>query len=322
MVPEPALVDRFAKDLDALIARSIRFGVAVSGGPDSLALLLLAAAARPDDLECATVDHGLRPESRQEAEVVGNVCERLGIPHQILTVEWPKKPETAIQEQARTARYRLLADWAKQRGLGAVATAHHLDDQAETFIMRLARGSGVRGLAGMRPVSKVPGSEVPLIRPLLGWRGSELAAICAPAGIESAADPSNQDEQFERVRVRHALGHVEWLDPTALASSAASLRDADAALDWATGLEWTGAVTNGGAEIVYRPSDAPQEIRRRVVSQAIARLATEGLGSPLRGRELDNLLAALSRGDTATLRGVRCSGGDAWRFTKAPPRRT
>jgi len=322
MVPEPALVDRFAKNLDALIAAGVRFGVAVSGGPDSLALLLLAAAARPDDLECATVDHGLRPESRQEAEAVGKVCEGLGLPHQILAVEWPKKPETAIQEQARSARYRLLSNWAKERGLGAVATAHHLDDQAETFIMRLARGSGVRGLAGMRPISKVPGSDVPLIRPLLGWRRSELVAICAAAGTEPAADPSNEDEQFERVRVRHALGHVEWLDPAALASSAANLRDADAALDWEAGLEWTRAVTNGGVEIVYCPSNAPPEIRRRIVSQAVTRLATEGQSSSLKGRELDNLLAALCSGGTATLRGVWCSGGDAWRFTKAPPRRS
>jgi tRNA(Ile)-lysidine synthase len=321
MVPEPALVERFSRDLDALIAPGVRFGVAVSGGPDSLALLLLAAVARPSEVECATVDHGLRSGSREEADAVGKVCERLGLRHQVLTVEWPKKPETAVQEQARTARYRLLADWAKERGLSAVATAHHLDDQVETFIMRLARGSGVRGLAGMRPTSKVPGSDIPLIRPLLGWRRSELVAICAAAGTQPAADPSNEDEQFERIRVRHALSLVDWLDPAALASSAANLREADSALDWAAGLEWSRAVTNGGAEIVYRPSDAPPEIRRRIVSQVVARLATEGKGSPLKGREVDNLLAALGSGGTATLRGVRCSGGQAWRFTKAPPRR-
>jgi tRNA(Ile)-lysidine synthase len=283
--------------------------------------LLLAAVARPSEVECATVDHGLRSGSREEADAVGKVCERLGLRHQVLTVEWPKKPETAVQEQARTARYRLLADWAKERGLSAVATAHHLDDQVETFIMRLARGSGVRGLAGMRPTSKVPGSDIPLIRPLLGWRRSELVAICAAAGTQPAADPSNEDEQFERIRVRHALSLVDWLDPAALASSAANLREADSALDWAAGLEWSRAVTNGGAEIVYRPSDAPPEIRRRIVSQVVARLATEGKGSPLKGREVDNLLAALGSGGTATLRGVRCSGGQAWRFTKAPPRR-
>src|SRR5437868_14333183 len=109
MIPEPALVDRFRGDLDALVAPDSRVGVAVSGGPDSLALLLLAAAARPGEVEAATVDHALRPESTKEAETVAGICEQLGVPHVICTVEWEEKPKTAIQERARAARYRLLA---------------------------------------------------------------------------------------------------------------------------------------------------------------------------------------------------------------------
>lgn len=322
MVPEPALVERFARNLDALVAPGVRFGVAVSGGPDSLALLLLSAAARPGDVECATVDHQLRTGSRDEAQMVGELCKGLGVPHRVLAVDWPKKPETAIQEQARSVRYRLLASWAEERGLGAIATAHQLDDQAETLVMRLVRGSGVRGLAGIRSASLVPDSDLPLIRPLLRWRRSELVALCSAAGLEPAADPSNEDEQFERIRIRRALGDSDWLDPEALAQSAANLGEANSALDWATRLEWSRAVTNGGSEIVYHPTDAPPEIRRRIVSQAVARLGTEGRDSPLKGRELDNLLAALGSGDTSTLRGVRCSGGDEWRFAKAPPRRS
>jgi tRNA(Ile)-lysidine synthase len=321
MVPEPALVERFARDLDALIAPGLRFGVAVSGGPDSLAMLLLAVAARPGEVECATVDHALRPGSRREAEMVAQLCELLGTRHQILTVEWPQEPKTAIQEHARAARYALLADWAGQRRLGAVATAHQIEDQAETLVMRLARGSGVRGLAAIRPYSVVPGSRIPLIRPLLGWRRSELKAICEAAGLEPALDPSNEDEQFERIRVRRALGQAEWLDPTALAASARNLADADAALDWSMRQEWDRAVTNAGAEIVYRPTDAPTEIRRRIVAEAVSRLATEGQASPLRGGELDRLLSALAGGGSATIRGVRCSGGDLWRFSRAPARR-
>ena len=173
MVPAPHLVERFARDLDALIAPGKRVGIAVSGGPDSLALLLLAAAARPGKIEAATVDHGLRPESRAEAKMVQGVCDSLRVPHLTLAAEWQEKPTTAIQERARTERYRLLSGWVQGRELDGLATAHHADDQAETFLMRLSRGAGVRGLAGMRSASNVPGREVMLLRPVLGWRRDE-----------------------------------------------------------------------------------------------------------------------------------------------------
>lgn len=321
MAPDPELAKRFSRDFDPLIPPGVRAGIAVSGGPDSLALLLLAAAARPGAIEAATVDHALRPSSGDEAETVGRLCERIRIPHRILRLEWQRKPETAIQERARAARYHHLAEWANERSLAAIVTAHHLDDQAETLIMRLARGSGVRGLAGMRPVALVPGSDVALVRPLLGWRRSELVAICERAGVEPAADPSNDDEQFERVRLRRSLNQSEWLDPRSLASSAAYLQEADFALEWATRQEWARAVTNGAGEIVYRPGDAPGEIRRRIVSKAVARFAGEGQGTPLKGRELDRLLLALSGARTVTIRGVWCRGGDEWRFARAPARR-
>jgi tRNA(Ile)-lysidine synthase len=317
---EADLRDRFSRDLDALIAFGARVGIAVSGGPDSLALLLLAAAARPGKIEAATVDHALRPGSRDEAEMVADVCARLGVPHAILTAVWEEKPATAIQERAREERYRLLAQWATERELGAIATAHHLDDQAETLLMRLARGSGARGLAGMRALAVVPGSDVLLLRPLLGWRRSELEQICAAARLEPARDPSNDDEQFERIRIRRALAEADWLDPQALASSAANLGEADAALEWATEQEWARAVTSGEAEILYRAGDAPSEIRRRIVSRAVSHLATEGEGADLRGRELDRLLCVLATGDKSTLRGVLCSGGETWRFVPAPNR--
>ena len=318
---DPALIDRFARDLDALVAPGIPIGIAVSGGPDSLALLLLAAAARPGRIEAATVDHALRPGSRNEAEMVAGLCERLGVPHAILTAQWAAKPETAIQERAREERYRLLSGWAQDRQLGAIATAHHVDDQAETLAMRLVRGAGVRGLAGMRAASTVPGSALPLLRPLLGWRRSELGELCASAGVEPAIDPSNADGQFERVRIRRALAESQWLDPQSLAASAAHLGDAEAALAWAARVEWDRAVADAGPEIVYRRADAPVEIGRRIVSRAVARLASEGDGADLRGRELDRLLGVLGRGEIATVRGVRCAGGAEWRFTKAAPRR-
>lgn len=325
MTPEPALVDRFRADLDALApvgARlGARLGIAVSGGPDSLALLLLAAAARPGTVEAATVDHALRSGSRDEAEAVAGLCGKLGIPHAILTIDWRTKPETAIQERARAERYRLLAGWARDRGLDAILTGHHADDQAETLLMRLSRGAGVRGLAGMRPRSTVPGTGLPLLRPLLGWRRSDLEATCADASLDALADPSNSDPRFERVRIRRALAQADWLDPANLAASARHLADADQALDWAADREWRANATEQDGAIVYRPSEAPPEIVRRLVARAVAALAHEAAADPLRARELDPLLAALRAGKQATLRGVHCAAGPHWRFSQAPERR-
>jgi tRNA(Ile)-lysidine synthase len=322
MVSDPGQVERFQRDLDALIGRGERIGIAVSGGPDSLALLILASAARPGEVEAATVDHGLRDGGRTEAEMVGETCHELDVPHAILTVDWAKKPETAIQEQARAARYRLLGEWLSDRKLTALATAHHADDQAETLVMRLNRGSGVRGLAGMRPIARVPGTAIPLLRPLLGWRRVELEAICASAGLTPANDPSNADERFERVRVRQALSENGSIDVIAAGRSAANLASADEALQWAAAREWDRSVRQDEGQIFYSPpANAPPEILRRVAERALAALATEGLEEPLRGRELDGLIEQLNADGTATMRGVLCSGGREWRFDKAPARR-
>jgi len=320
-VDKSEFLERFRRDLAPLVAPDRTIGLAVSGGPDSLALLLLAAAARPLRVEAATVDHALRSESRAEAEMVAKVCDRLGVPHRILTASWDEKPETAIQERARAMRYRLLGEWARERGIDALLTAHHLDDQAETFLMRLARGAGVKGLAGMRRVSWAPAGAISIVRPLLGWRHAELEAVCAAAGVEAIEDPSNEDQKFERVRMRKALGEADWLDSAAVAESAGYLAEADGALHWAADLEWERAVTRTGGQIVYKPSDAPREIRRRIIMRAILALATEGRRVGLRGRELDQVLVALRSGRRATLRGVLCIGGPEWRFTRAPARR-
>ena len=173
----------------------------------------------------------------------------------------------------------------------------------------------------MRRVSTVPGSDIALGRPLLGWRRKELQRVCAEAGIRPAEDPSNEDHRFERVRIRQALADADWLDPEALARSASHLGDAEAALDWAAREEWARGVEIDGAEIVYRPADAPAEIRRRLIAIAVTRLATEGASNVLRGGELDRLTAALESGGTATIRGVLCRAVDnTWRFTVAPRR--
>jgi tRNA(Ile)-lysidine synthase len=318
MVPEASLVDRFRAELDALIAPGARIGIAVSGGPDSLALLLLAAAARPSLIEAATVDHALREGSRDEAEMAAGVCVSLGVTHAILTAEWPEKPTTAIQERARDERYRLLGEWAKDRRLDAIATAHHLDDQAETLVMRLARGSGVRGLAGMRATSLVQGSDLPLIRPLLAWRRAELEDICRAAGLRPAADPSNDDEKFERVRVRRALAESEWLDPQALARSATNVSQADEALDWVAQSLALARVTDDADALRIDPRGLPSELQRRLLRIAFARFEA----AEPRGADLSRALGALAEGRTVTLGGLKLEGGAEWRVAKAPPRKS
>jgi tRNA(Ile)-lysidine synthase len=321
MVPAEQL-ERFRTDLDSLIEPGTPFGVAVSGGPDSLALLLLAAEARPGEIAAATVDHGLREASREEAEAVADICESLDVPHAVLAVEWDLPPGSAIQEKAREVRYGALAAWMQECGLSTLVAAHHLDDQAETLVMRLNRGAGVRGLSGMRPLASVPGHpDLRLARPLLGWRQADLSAICAAAGVRPLADPSNADERHERVRIRQALSQADWLDPQAVARSAFNLADADDAVEWAAAMEWTRFASFNDEEIRYRASSAPAEIVRRIVARAIEELGTEGEPGDLRGRELDRLIAELEAGRSATLRGVRCQGGSDWRFATARPRR-
>ncbi len=320
--PAPEPLDRFKSALRLMAKDDQVIGVAVSGGPDSIALLLLAAAARPGMVEAATVDHRLREESGAEAEMVAALCKTLGVPHETLAIEWAEKPTSALQEQARIRRYQELAGWAKRRNITFLATGHHADDQAETLLMRLVRGSGVRGLGAIRVFRKLPGTDVMLGRPLLNWTKKELEAICADAAIEPALDPGNTDPAFERVRMRQMLEASDWLDPLGLAKSAALLSQADQALNWAARQEWEKRVKEDSEVFTLDQSGLPNEITRRLVSGIVARLGTEGRKAELRGRELDRLMAALLKGGKITLRGVLCRGGERWQFARAPQRKS
>ena len=310
-------IARFAADLDALAPPDGRIGIAVSGGPDSLALLLLAAAARPGQVEAATVDHGLRPESAAEAAMVADLSARLGVPHRTLQADWAEPPASNIQAAARAMRYRLLAEWAADRGLAAVATGHHSDDQAETLLMRLLRGAGVSGLGGTR--AKRPLSEaVLLVRPLLGWRKAELLQLVASAGIEAVDDPSNRDPRHDRSRVRQWLAQSDWVDPARLAVSASALRDADEALDWALAPLIACRIKQDSGVLVIDPSELPRELKRRLLLAAFAEFGV----APPRGPELIHAMDSLERGETVTLAGLKLEGGDAWLLSLAPPRRS
>ncbi|WP_067734091.1 tRNA lysidine(34) synthetase TilS [Novosphingobium naphthalenivorans] len=290
-----------------------RLGLAVSGGPDSLALLLLAHAALPGRVEAATVDHGLRPESAAEAVEVARVCAGLGVPHAALSVE---VAVGNIQAEARLARYTALADWVEERGLAALATAHHADDQAETLLMRLNRASGVAGLAGARARGRVPDTPIPLLRPVLDWRRGELGEVVRAAGLVAADDPSNANDRFDRVRIRKALADADWLDVAAMARSAAHIAEADAALDWMASLEWRSCVKKEPMGLKYKPQ-APRAVALRVVARIVHELG----GEEPRGSAVARLVDTLVAGRPASIGElvVRPNAG-GWSFAKAPVR--
>lgn len=308
---------RFRADLAALSAEDTPLGIAVSGGPDSLALLLLAAAARAGNVEAASVDHGLREGSRAECEMVAALCARLHVPHSTLTVEWDETPSSNLQARARTERYARLAHWAAERGIAAIATAHHVDDQSETLLMRLARGAGLSGLRGARSSRRLTG-EVMLIRPLLNWRREELGAIVADAGIEAASDPANDDLRHDRTRARRLLRDSDWLDPARLAATAHHLAEADDALDWALEALAVSRIAPDGEALTVDPSGIPRELQRRLLLLALARMDVP----PPRGPDLARVLDSLEQGRSATLAGLKLDGGNIWRIAPAPPRRT
>ena len=309
-------VSRFAANLDALISAGARIGIAVSGGPDSIALLLLANAARPSGIEAATVDHGMRPESAGEAGMVAELCSRLNVPHRTLLADWPKPPEANVQAAARAMRYRLINEWAIERGLAAVATGHHADDQAETLLMRLLRGAGVGGMGGTR-ARRALSEDVQLVRPLLGWRKSELEALVRKAGVTPADDPSNRDPRHDRSRIRQLLGAADWLDPVRLAASAAALQDADEALDWALAPLIAARIHREGEVLTVDPAELPRELKRRLLLAGFAEL---GASVP-RGAELMRAVDLLEAGQSASLSGLTLRGGATWRLSVAPPRR-
>lgn len=207
-----------------------RIAVAVSGGGDSMALALLAGAwARKlgGAAVALTVDHGLRPESGAEARQVGRWLRAHGLVHRTLCWRGPK-PDANLAAAARAARYALLAGWCRRNGVLHLLLAHQLEDQAETVLIRLGRGSGLDGLAGMAAIAELP--DVRLLRPLLDVPRERLRATLENASQRWIDDPTNEDLAYTRVRVRKALAGSE-LSPRALAETAVRLGRARAALE-------------------------------------------------------------------------------------------
>jgi tRNA(Ile)-lysidine synthase len=313
----PGQLNRFRAELDAL-APGGRVALAISGGPDSLGLLLLARAARPGRVVAATVDHRLRIESRDEAKMVARVCEKLDVPHAVLDVDVQDDP-AGLQAAARAARYAALGAFAAREGANWLATAHHLDDQAETLLMRLARGSGIAGLSGVRRARPLEGATgITLIRPLLDWRKTELEEIVRGAHLRPARDPSNHDPRFDRTRARELLS-AGWPKPERLAAVAARLADAEEALGWSARAFAADRLQVEADSATLDASGLPHEYRRRLALAVFAALVP---GVVPRGESLDHLIAALDAREIVTLGGLRAHPGPPWRFTREGPRRS
>jgi tRNA(Ile)-lysidine synthase len=265
--------------------------LAVSGGPDSTALMWLAARWRdrlekPPKLVAVTVDHGLRKESAREARAVNQLAKTLNVEH--VTLRWTgRKPKTAIQEAARNARYRLLSEEAHRQNATHVLTAHTLDDQAETVLFRMARGSGVGGLAGMRWFDGMPVADARpthLVRPLLDMPKARLIATLKAAKVPFAVDPSNADPRFARPRFRalmpslaregltaQRLGRLARRVDRAEEALFAALNDAQMAL--CPGLWTPGSPLSANVEAFLQ---LPHEIGLRLLGRMIAFVGQQG----------------------------------------------
>lgn len=288
--------------------------VALSGGADSTALLLLMAATGSPS--SATVDHQLRPESAAEAAHCAALCAKLGVPHATLTAPLPDRVDNTanISARARRLRYDLLTAHADAIGARWIVTAHHAHDQLETLVMRLNRGSGLRGLAGVRARTGR------VVRPLLGWRRAELARIVADAGIAPVLDPSNTDARYDRARLRKALAGANWLDPAAAARSATALADAETAIGWTVEHLLAERCRLDPAQATLDPTSLPAELARRLVERCIAHIDPDA--AP-RGRDIGHVVARLEAGGGGTIARVRYAAkGGRWTFAPAPPHRS
>ena len=310
--------------------------LAVSGGPDSIALMWLAARwrrvlARGPRLIAVTVDHGLRPEAAREAREVKRLAKEFDLPHR--TLRWTgAKPKTGLPAAARAARYRLLARAAQASGATHILTAHTRDDQAETLLMRMLRGSGIAGLAAM--AREIEREGVWLARPLLDIPKSQLIATLKRAKIAFADDPTNRDTAFTRPRLRAIMPVLaeEGGDSRNLARLASRLARANAALEvlvdgaerYLALRDRTDAARFGFDAAAF--AGLPEEIRLRLLKRAIDHAGHEG---PAELGKLETLLGALDRGIAEgrpklkqTLAGAAISLiGGRIHVDPAPPRR-
>ncbi|WP_258533763.1 tRNA lysidine(34) synthetase TilS [Rhodobacter capsulatus] len=293
-----------------------RLAVAVSGGSDSLATLVLLSALHP--VAAVTVDHGLRPEAAAEAEVVGQFCAERGIDHSIL--RWDGRGARGnLMDAARRARLRLIGAWAQDRGIGAVALGHTGDDQAETFLMRLAREAGLEGLSGMRESFESEG--VLWFRPFLSQTRAELRGHLQRQGIGWIEDPSNENDRFDRVRARRALAALAPLGITAgkLSTVVGHLAMAEQSVLWSLDHLIAAHVRFDAGDVVidaqgFRDAFDP-ETGRRLLNAALVWVS--GSYYPPRAVQVIDVLTTWRTRRDRTLHGCRILVGDeAIRITR------
>jgi tRNA(Ile)-lysidine synthase len=344
---EQAVSDREASGLFRGLEDLPGLLLAISGGPDSTALLVLAARwakqlKRAPKLLAVTVDHGLRPEAAREAAAVRKLAGRLGVPHR--TLRWRgKKPRSGLQEAARNARYELLAQAARREGIAHIATAHTLDDQAETVLFRMARGSGLLGLTGMAHIAPLPVAPLPvvplpvriekeifLVRPLLHVSKARLIATLKAAKIDYSEDPSNQDPRFTRARLRTLMPVLarEGLDARGLARLALRLRRAEATVAIAVDAARAALAPPPWRQhepIVFETSRfarLPAEVGLRLLGEAVTHTGNEG---PVELAKLEELYEGLRQAPSRlrrTLAGALITlSGDHLTVERAPLRR-
>ncbi len=308
------ILDHFQEALGKLIpdfgSSDDILGLAISGGPDSLALLLLAHESFPNQIAAATVDHGLRPEAREESELVAQICSERDIPHRTLNSSIPIRGN--IQSEARKVRYNLLRGWMESENINWLATAHHADDQLETLVMRILRGSGIDGMSAIRAKRGY------IIRPLLRLSKVNLVEYLQSRGVPAVDDPSNHDQRFDRVRVRKALAQLEGFDVGLASQSAAALDDAREAIGWMTDQLAVEHINSKQGSCMLDQFDFPHEILRRLILKCL-HICDPAL-SP-RGEQLERTISALQNGETVTLGDTLCKGGEIWTFEPAPKRR-
>lgn len=258
--------------------------VAVSGGPDSMALCgLLSDWARQHDItvHALTVDHGLRAEAAAEAAQVGQWLSRYNnVQHKVLTRDSSAIHTARIQEDARKDRYDLMARYCAEHNLAHLFLAHHAGDQVETILFRMAKGSGLDGLRGMRAQSRY-NENINLIRPLLDFSKDDLIEYCAEHNVEHVVDPSNKNEDFARVRLRRSYDVLaaEGLTEKRLSTMGKRMQRASEALDFYADQIFTELSRRDGTDRMVLPCqtfiDLPAEIRLRVMKRVMIALSKE-----------------------------------------------
>lgn len=281
-----------------------RLAVAVSGGSDSMAALVLLSALHP--VEAVTVDHGLRPEAAEEAAFVARFCAARGIPHSIL--RWDGRAARGnLMDAARRARLRLIGAWALARGIGAVALGHTGDDQAETFLMRLAREAGLEGLSGMRESFENEG--VLWFRPFLSQTRAELRGHLERQGIGWIEDPSNANDRFDRVKARKALAALAPLGINAgtLATVVGHLAMAEQSVLWSLEHLAKAHVRLDAGDVVIDArgfrNDFDAETSRRLINAAL--MWVSGAEYPPRAAKVIDVLMSWRTRRDRTLHGCR-----------------